>query len=539
MGDKIAVAAFDHILIQELRGASSRRLKVPAHYATISPNGKWLATRLHNDRSYLRNASDGSVVRAFPVQANLQFSPDGHNLAVIQENKLELIECSGWERLWEIPLDASASMPPSFSFSADGALLAIAYNRYEVRLYDTATARELATFSPPFPGQIIGAHGLTFSADGRWLVAAKDDGDVIAWDLPVVRAKLAALGLDWEKQEVRSANRLTPDPGPLPTDGRGRIGRPVHGFNARNLVLGKSLPIERRGRLQDHVGKFAFAATALAVLAGGFVFVVQRRMIASYERVEALAEAQRQKLQTAQDELLHSQKMRALGTLAAGIAHDFNNLLSVIRLSNQLAAEQTNPKGTARENMDAIESAVSQGENIVNSMLGYSRVAAEIDKDYSVADAVNESVAMLGKKFLAGIILKLEIAPDLPRVRGARGRLEQMLLNLIVNASEAMAAQGELRLAVREASEIAAPLLAPRPAAQYVEVLVGDSGPGIPPEILPRIFEPFFTTKNTGARPGTGLGLATVYTMAQQDGLGLAVETAEGKGTTFRILIPA
>src|SRR5688572_25088285 len=161
-------------------------------------------------------------------------------------------------------------------------------------------------------------------------------------------------------------------------------------------------------------------------------------MIAGYGRIEAVTVEQREKLLTAQEELVHGQKMRALGTLAAGIAHDFNNLLSVIRLSNQLAAEETKPTGAAKENMEAVDSAVSQGEMIVQSMLGYSRAGAELDKEYSVAAALSETVAMLGKKFLSGIILKLEIEPELPTVQGGRGRLEQMLLNLVVNAAEAM-----------------------------------------------------------------------------------------------------
>jgi signal transduction histidine kinase len=270
----------------------------------------------------------------------------------------------------------------------------------------------------------------------------------------------------------------------------------------------------------------ALLAALFAICAGMFIFLMQRRMIAGYERVEAITRAQREKLETAQDELVHSQKMRALGTLAAGIAHDFNNLLSVIRLSNQLAVEETKPSGAAKDNMDAVESAVAQGETIVQSMLGYSRAAGELDKEYSVAAALSETVAMLGKKFLSGIVLKLEVAPDLPLVHGARGRMEQILLNLVVNAAEAMKGHGILRLAAHIISSGNDCVLKPRAAPNYIEVLVSDSGPGIREDILPRIFEPFFTTKNAGATPGTGLGLSTVYTMAEQDGLGRGNQSA-------------
>ena len=282
----------------------------------------------------------------------------------------------------------------------------------------------------------------------------------------------------------------------------------------------------------------AFGAVALALAAGLFVSLHQRRTLSAYARAETLAMEQQGKLRTAQEELLQSQKMRALGTLAAGIAHDFNNLLSVIRLSNQLAAEQTKASGVAKENMDAVESAVSQGENIVQSMLGYSRAAAELDDEYAVAAALSETVSMLGRKFLSGIVLKLDVAPNLPPVRGSRGRFEQMLLNLIVNASEAMNGQGTLRLSARAVTDPEHCTLAPRDASRYIEVSVGDSGPGIPTDVVARVFEPFFTTKQAGARPGTGLGLSTVYTMAQQDGLGLGLETEERKGTVFRLLVP-
>ena len=146
---------------------------------------------------------------------------------------------------------------------------------------------------------------------------------------------------------------------------------------------------------------------------------------------------------------------------------------------------------------------------------------------------------MLTRQFLSGITLKIELDKNAPAVTGSRNRLEQVVLNLLVNASEAMNSQGELAVGVRMASSPAAtPLLAPRSAARYLELYVRDTGPGISPEVLPRIFEPFFTTKHVGATHGTGLGLHLVYTIAQADGLGIGVDTAPGAGTTFRILSP-
>jgi signal transduction histidine kinase len=149
-------------------------------------------------------------------------------------------------------------------------------------------------------------------------------------------------------------------------------------------------------------------------------------------------------------------------------------------------------------------------------------------------------VGLLSRQFLSGIALKLELDRDLPAVRTSRGKLEQILLNLIVNASEAMEGKGSLRIAVRRQKAAGSSLVVPASVApEYIEVLVADSGPGMAPEILARIFEPFFTTKNIGATRGTGLGLSMVHTMAEQEGLGIAVKTTIGKGTEFRLYVPS
>ncbi len=122
----------------------------------------------------------------------------------------------------------------------------------------------------------------------------------------------------------------------------------------------------------------------------------------------------------------------------------------------------------------------------------------------------------------------------------SRGRLEQVLLNLIVNASEAMQGQGKLKLTVHVRAQLPARSFALRPAAapRFVELSVVDSGPGIPPEIQARLFEPFFTTKRSGAKAGTGLGLSLIYNIAEQDGLGVSVVSEPGNGATFTLTIP-
>jgi signal transduction histidine kinase len=132
----------------------------------------------------------------------------------------------------------------------------------------------------------------------------------------------------------------------------------------------------------------------------------------------------------------------------------------------------------------------------------------------------------------------LELDDSVPRVRGDKSRLEQILLNLIVNAREAMNGAGTLTLRVRGVACVSDCVLAPRAALAYVAIDVSDSGPGIAPEIMPRIFEPFFTTKTALGEHGSGLGLTTVYAIARQDGLGLAVSSAFQQGATFQVLLP-
>ena len=294
--------------------------------------------------------------------------------------------------------------------------------------------------------------------------------------------------------------------------------------------------------LNDHASQlsaaFAAAAGLLALLAGVFVFMHQRRLLAAYARVEELAGQRQQQLAQTQTALFQSQKLEALGTLAAGVAHDFNNLLSIIRMSNQLVDRAAKPEGVTQENVQAIEQAVQQGKSIVNSMLGYSRRPTDVLEDFSVAQTVTETAALLSRQFLSGVELKLELDPACPAIYGSRPRLEQALLNLIVNASEAMGGHGRLIISSRLVQPAPGLVLAPRPATNCVEVSVTDSGPGIAAQTLPRIFEPFFTTKNTGGEHGTGLGLSLVHTIAKQDGWGLDVQSEPGQGATFRLLLP-
>jgi signal transduction histidine kinase len=375
-----------------------------------------------------------------------------------------------------------------------------------VQLWDPHQWRLLADLISPDP-QII--HWLAFSPDARRLAVATLRDRVELWDLSVLRAELGKLALDWAEA----------------------CGDPA---------IGPAIAAAASVRGTAVVLVTVLAGVGLVIFCAGFVLRRQRELISAYLQVDRQMEQRTRELELAQAEILHGQKMKALGTLAAGIAHDFNNLLSIIRMANKLSGQESPANPEVQDNVRLVEKAVGQGKQLVNSMLGYSRDSGVAQGPFQVAEVVESATGLLSKQFLGGIALKLDLDRQLPLVEASRSRLEQILLNLIVNASEAMKGGGELRVRVSDGCEPNGTwTLPPAKAARYIQLTVADSGPGIPVEILPRIFEPFFTTKHVGATRGTGLGLSMVYTLAQHEGMGIRVESEPGRGTSFFIAIPA
>jgi two-component system cell cycle sensor histidine kinase/response regulator CckA len=263
------------------------------------------------------------------------------------------------------------------------------------------------------------------------------------------------------------------------------------------------------------------------------------RLLRSYAEVERIVAQRTKELERANQELLHSQKMRALGTLAAGIAHDFNSILSIIKGSAQIIETNLTDSEKVRTRVDRIKTMVEQGSGIVKAMLGISRAGRE-EKLCDVNVLVSETRRLLTDQFQQEVTLRLELAAGLPPVKGVAELIQQMLLNLVLNAADAMSGRGDitLRTGLLE-NEPSGQVLAAAAKPPLVRVSVQDQGSGVPPEILPRIFEPFFTTKAFSTRRGTGLGLSMVYEIAKEMGYGLMAESAPGKGSTFSILIPA
>jgi signal transduction histidine kinase len=182
---------------------------------------------------------------------------------------------------------------------------------------------------------------------------------------------------------------------------------------------------------------------------------------------------------------------------------------------------------------------VEQGSGIVKAMLGFSRGSGSELTLCDVNAVVSETIQLLGDRFLREVDVQFDPTPGIPEVPASKDFIQQILLNLIFNAAEAMTERRQVVLRTARIEHIPAGLvLAPKQAPAYVLVSVKDFGCGISPEIMPRIFEPFFTTKSLSARRGTGLGLSMVYELARQMESGLAAESTLNQGSLFTLVIP-
>jgi PAS domain S-box-containing protein len=231
-----------------------------------------------------------------------------------------------------------------------------------------------------------------------------------------------------------------------------------------------------------------------------------------------------------EEELRQAQKMEAIGQLAGGVAHDFNNLMMVIMGQASLISDTPGlpiaVHGSAREIVEASERAASLTAQLL--AFGRRQTMQKIDLD------LNEVVASVGQMLqrLLGeaVVLAIEPWPSVLALRADPNMLVQVLLNLAVNARDAMPAGGELTIrATRKLAD-------ERSASGWACLTVRDTGDGIPPDVMPRIFEPFFTTKDAGK--GTGLGLSTVYGIVEQHHGFIAVDSAPGRGATFTVHLP-
>jgi len=238
-------------------------------------------------------------------------------------------------------------------------------------------------------------------------------------------------------------------------------------------------------------------------------------------------------------QMAQTQKMNAVGTLAGGIAHDFNNVLTAILLSSDHLLLQARPADASFADLMEIKRNANRAAVLVRQLLAFSRKQTMRPTVLNLTDVVGD-LRMLVDRLISGTNVKLDVeyGRDLWPVKTDLSQFEQVLINLSVNARDAMPKGGTLTLRTRNlpAAEVAAFNYSYMPHEDMVLVEVTDTGTGIAPEIMDKIFEPFFTTKEVGK--GTGLGLAMVYGIVKQSGGYIQPESEVGKGTTFRIFLP-
>ena len=243
-------------------------------------------------------------------------------------------------------------------------------------------------------------------------------------------------------------------------------------------------------------------------------------------------------LKRAEEQLRHAQKMDAIGRLAGGIAHDFNNLLTVINGYSSLLLDQLDRSDPTRDFLAEILSAGERASSLTRQILAYSRKQVLEPNIWDLNAIVAEMSSMIGRLVGEDISFVTALLHDKSQVLVDRGQVEQIILNLVVNARDAMQSGGKLTietaLVVLDEQYVSTHLeVTPGP---HVMLAVTDTGHGMPPEVSARIFEPFFTTKEVGK--GTGLGLSVVFGIVKQSGGSISVYSEPGQGTTFRIYFP-
>jgi signal transduction histidine kinase/ActR/RegA family two-component response regulator len=283
---------------------------------------------------------------------------------------------------------------------------------------------------------------------------------------------------------------------------------------------------------------FALFTGVLAVAVTFVVSYVERALEARTQALERLRSEQRQREQTelalreANDQIVQMQKLEALGRLAGGVAHDFNNALVVILGWTDLLRDRPLKQGELSEALDAIDTAASRAARLTQELLAFGRKAVYVPQSVALAPLVPKVVEMLARLLPANVSITTSIDESVAPVVADPGQIHQLLVNLCLNARDAMPMGGELEIRIES---IVTDGSAATPAGSWVALSVRDTGVGMDGETLKRAFEPFFTTKG---QLGNGLGLASVYGVVQQSGGHVTIDSEVGRGTTFTVLLP-
>jgi two-component system cell cycle sensor histidine kinase/response regulator CckA len=275
---------------------------------------------------------------------------------------------------------------------------------------------------------------------------------------------------------------------------------------------------------------YGFGATrnSLGEITG--VLLLALETTALRQALEAQEESLRQ--------LRHSQRLESLGLLAAGVAHDFNNLLvSVLSNTDTVLGDELLPE-PLREPLEDVKTGAQRAADLTRQLLAYAGKSKPTIERVDLNRLVTEMVQLLRVSMFKGARLTLELDTDLPTIEADRAQVQQIVMNLVTNASEAVGLEGAVRISTRTAFHPTPPdgtlFQGPWVASNFVVLVVEDSGPGIPPEVQGRIFDPFFTTKFSGR----GLGLSSVLGIVHAHQGGIVVESGPNTGTKMKVLLP-
>ncbi|MBI4540554.1 MAG: HAMP domain-containing protein [Gemmatimonadetes bacterium] len=319
------------------------------------------------------------------------------------------------------------------------------------------------------------------------------------------------------------------------------------------------MPLERIGRAASFAGAAALAlAIVLGVILSRGLTNPVRELVAATQRlgrgefdtrvdvksgdeIGILARAFNEMItqrRALEEELRQAQKMEAVGRLAGGIAHDFGNVLTVIKSATELLLQEMRAEDPRREDLEQVRQAADRATGLVRQLLAFSRRQVFEPQVMDLTSVLSTELKMLRRLLSADVEVVMDLESDLGAVRGDPGHIGQVLMNLVVNARDAMPAGGRLSITTRnvELDEDSARRRVAAKPGPYVVLDVSDTGVGMSKEVQERIFEPFFTTKDVGK--GTGLGLATVYGLVRQAGGHIEVHSEPGRGSTFRIYFP-
>jgi signal transduction histidine kinase len=556
----LVVGLVGYLLVANYRSARALRESLLAHHAwqdhVLSVT---LGNALASAQGLLGNLAESREVVAFYESRDLGMSLE-YGLAMalvpIRERMRRLVDVDGAAAT---PLERAALV------DAGGKVLV-----------DTGLGPLGATLDPS-----PAADGVRLSADARHLVAVRSHwfrgrhaGHFVAWlraeRLEELLAReepagarlwlLDGAGRAWAPRGVHPA--LDPALAAVPVHGqpvalRGDGGSPL--LAARIPVPGQPFAVLHAAPEAALLGELSPVATAgnLTVAAVVVLLVViaalsldtkalllQTRLDESLRRQEEVAEkhralerevAERQRLE---EQLRHAQKLEAVGKLAGGVAHDFNNLLAVISGYTGLALEQLPEESPLREDLEEVRRAGARAADLTRQLLAFGRRQVLKPQVLDLNAVVSGTEKMLRRLIGEDVELCTALGEGLPAVRVDPGQLEQVLVNLVVNARDAVPRGGRITVstAAVELSEAEARLYPEGIPGAFLRLRVADDGAGMDAATLAHLFEPFFTTKERGK--GTGLGLSTVYGIVRQSRGFVGVSSARGLGSTFDVFLP-